>query len=283
MLTLHNVRKRFGNVTAVDGLSLAVRPGEVFGLLGPNGAGKTTTLSMAVGLIAPSEGTITLEGHGSPLNRAVRARIGIAPQSLALYEGLTGGENLRFFGRIAGLSGERLRTRVRAVLDEVGLADRAGDAVGGYSGGMQRRLNLAVAMLHEPPLLMLDEPTAGVDPQARHSILELVLKLRGQGRTVIYTTHYMEEAQRLCDRVAIMDHGRILALGAIDELVARHGGHSTLHLQRGEAAERLQTADPLRELSRILAGGSATLTGVQIERPSLESVFLNLTGRSLRD
>ena len=281
MLTLSNVRKSYGKLVAVDGLSLSIRKGELFGLLGPNGAGKSTTVSLAVGLLAPDAGTVTIEGHGDPVEPEVRRRIGVAPQALALYDLLTGEENLRFFGQVYDLSGARLAERVKWSLDFVGLTDRRGDRVGGYSGGMKRRLNLAAALMHDPELLLLDEPTVGVDPQSRNKIFESIEALHRDGRTIIYTTHYMEEAERLCDRVAIVDAGKLLALGTLDELLAAHGGPPTLIVQSNGEEHRLQTAEPLAELNRI-----ATRTPIerfQMERPTLEQVFLRLTGRSLRD
>jgi ABC-2 type transport system ATP-binding protein len=279
VLRLDSLAKRFGNVQAVSGLSLSVRRGEVLGLLGPNGAGKSTTLSMAIGLIAPDAGTVEYEGLGSPRSASVRARIGYAPQSLALYDELTGTENLRFFARLQGI--RRIRERVDAALERVQLSARAGDRVRTYSGGMQRRLNLAVALLNDPEFLLLDEPTAGVDPQSRNNILELVRSLADEGRTVVYTTHYMEEAARLCHRIAVMDHGRILDVGPLGDLLARHGGATSLVVERGEATERKLVADPVRELGELLAAGG--VTGVRVEPPDLETVFLSLTGRSLRD
>jgi ABC-2 type transport system ATP-binding protein len=287
VLTLTGVRKAFGSTVAVDGLSLQVRAGEVFGFLGPNGAGKTTTISIAIGLLAPDAGTVDLGGHGSPTLPAVRARIGIAPQALALYDGLSARENLEFFARLYGVPSADRRRRADELLALVGLADRAGHRVATYSGGMKRRINLAAALVHDPPLVLLDEPTAGVDPQSRNAILDIVRSLRDRGRTVVYTTHYMEEAQRLCDRVAIIDHGRLLACGTVDELIGRHGGESLVTVQHGAGLEgepreeRFHTSEPIGELTRRMAGGG--VVGVKIDRPSLESVFLQLTGRSLRD
>ncbi|MCC6678044.1 MAG: ABC transporter ATP-binding protein [Phycisphaerales bacterium] len=285
MLELRDLRKSFGPHTAVDGLSLSVARGEVLGFLGPNGAGKSTTIGMAVGLLRPDSGTVELEGLGPPTSPAVRARLGLAPQSLAIYDDLTGRENLAFFGKLQGLSGEPLRRRIAESLELVGLAPRAGDRAGTYSGGMKRRLNLAAAIVHDPPMLLLDEPTAGVDPQSRNSILDLVRELAARGKTVIYTTHYMEEAQKLCSRVAIIDHGKLLAVGPVEELVSRFGGESVVTIRRGpgeDAAEELiRTADPVAELQRALSAGG--VTGVRIDRPDLETVFLSLTGRRLRD
>ena len=249
MLTFTDVRKSFGPTVAVDGLSLSVRKGEVLGLLGPNGAGKSTSVSLAVGLLAPDSGSVTIDDAGSPADPAVRQRIGVAPQALAIYELLSGDENLRFFGQMYGLSGAALDARVAWCLDFVGLTDRRKDRTGGYSGGMKRRLNLAAALVHDPELLLLDEPTVGVDPQSRNSIFESIEALQREGRTIIYTTHYMEEAARLCNRIAIIDHGRLLALGTVDDLISAHGGEAT----------------------------------VVVQGPTLEKAFLTLTGRSLRD
>ncbi len=281
MLRLRDLRKSFGQTVAVDGLSLEIKRGEVFGLLGPNGAGKTTTISMAIGLLTPDSGSVELEGFGSPRELAARAQIGVAPQALALYDALSGEENLRFFGKLYGLSGSTLASRVNAALEAVGLAARGKDRLSAYSGGMARRLNLAVAILHNPAILLLDEPTAGVDPQSRSSILDLVRAMKDQGRTVVYTTHYMEEAQRLCDRVGIVDRGKLLALGTVDDLIKSHGGRTVVHLERAGVTEKIPTSDPVRTMGEVLARGD--VDGVRIERPDLEAVFLSLTGRSLRD
>ena len=281
MLTLDNVRKRYGTLTAVDGLSLTVRRGEVFGLLGPNGAGKSTTVGLSVGVIAPDSGRVVIEGAGDPRQPAVRARIGVAPQALAIYDLLSGAENLRFFGEIYGVDGSRLAERVRWALNFVGLTDRGGDAAGEYSGGMKRRLNLAAAIVHDPGLILLDEPTVGVDPQSRNAIFDNIEALNRDGRTVIYTTHYMEEAERLCDRIAIIDAGRLLALGTLDELMAAHGGPPTLVVRTADGEIRTQTPDPLAELNRVAS--TATIRDFHVERPTLEHVFLRLTGKSLRD
>jgi ABC-2 type transport system ATP-binding protein len=281
MLRLEQVQKRYGTTIAVDGLSLDVRRSEVLGLLGPNGAGKSTTVSLAVGLLSPDAGRVEIAGVGDPRRPAVRARLGVAPQALALYETLTGEENLRFFGRVYGLTGGALTRRVREGLEFVGLSDRARDRIQHYSGGMKRRLNLAAALVHEPELVLLDEPTVGVDPQSRHQIFENILALKRQGRTVIYTTHYMEEAERLCDRVAIVDKGRLLALGTVPELLAAHGARPVLVVRTDRGDIRLETSDPLAELNRLAALGS--VHSFNLERATLEQVFLHLTGRSLRD
>jgi ABC-2 type transport system ATP-binding protein len=281
VLTLSHVRKSFGKIVAVDGLSLSVRKGEILGLLGPNGAGKSTSVSLSVGLLAPDAGTVNVDGHGNPADPAVRMKIGVAPQALALYDLLTGKENLRFFGEVYGLGGRLLDERVKWGLEFVGLTDRQDDRVGGYSGGMKRRLNLAAAVIHDPELLLLDEPTVGVDPQSRNKIFESIEALHRQGRTIIYTTHYMEEAERLCDRIAIIDGGKLLALGTLAELLTQHGGAPTLMVKTNGEVRRVQVADPLAELNRVAA--SATIEAFQMERPTLEQVFLSLTGRSLRD
>ncbi len=281
VLELRDLRKSFGSTLAVDGLSLSVRTGEVLGLLGPNGAGKTTTIGMAIGLIAPDSGSVSLSGRGSPAEPAVRHLLGVAPQALALYDDLSAEENLAFLAGLYGMPADLRRARVNAVLDLVGLTQRRADRVKGFSGGMKRRLNLAAAILHDPPVLLLDEPTAGVDPHSRNSILDLVRELKSRGTTIVYTTHYMEEAQRICDRVAIMDKGRLLSLDSVDRLIAAHGGHSVVTSITSNGETRTQTADPVKEIASILAQGD--VQEVRIERPDLESVFLNLTGRSLRD
>ncbi|MEZ5288469.1 MAG: ABC transporter ATP-binding protein [Vicinamibacterales bacterium] len=281
MLTLDEVRKRYDTVTAVDGLSLAVRPGEVLGLLGPNGAGKSTTVALAVGLLEPDAGRVTIAGYGGPADPRVRAHIGVAPQALAIYDLLSGAENLRFFGEVYGLSGSRLDGRVRACLEVAGLTDRAADRAGTYSGGMKRRLNLAAALVHDPELLLLDEPTVGVDPQSRNAIFDAIEALHREGRTIIYTTHYMEEAERLCDRIAIVDRGRLLALGTLDELLSAHGGPPTLVVRTERGEERHEADDPLATLTRIAA--VTRVLEFRVERQTLEQVFLHLTGRRLRD
>ncbi|HLA77159.1 MAG TPA: ABC transporter ATP-binding protein [Vicinamibacteria bacterium] len=281
MLRLSNLEKRFGEVTAVDGLSLSVRQGEIFGLLGPNGAGKTTTVHMAMGLLAPDAGSVEIEGHGAPTTAAVRTKLGLAPQALAVYDGLTGEENVRFFASLYGLRGGRLRERVAWALDFVGLADRKADRAEAYSGGMKRRLNLAAAVVHDPELILLDEPTVGVDPQSRNLILDNIVSLRRDGRTIVYTTHYMEEAERLCDRVAILDRGRLLAEDTVMNLIAAHAGAPVLVTEIEGRELRVETPDPVGELSRLAAQGP--VGRFYVERPSLEQVFLHLTGRQLRD
>jgi ABC-2 type transport system ATP-binding protein len=279
VLALRDIRHRFGTTVAVDGLSLEVRAGEVFGFLGPNGAGKSTTMAIATGLLAPDSGTVDLLGLGSPQNAEVRRRLGLAPQEIALYGELSARENLEFLARLYGVRSPRARADELLALVE--LSARGADRVSGYSGGMKRRLNLAAALVHDPQLVLLDEPTAGVDPQSRNRILELVRGLAADGRTVVFTTHYMEEAAKVCDRVGIVDHGRMLDIGTVAELVARHGGKSAVTVERDGAESRVLTDDPVGEVARQLAAGG--ITGVRVERPDLETVFLSLTGRSLRE
>jgi ABC-2 type transport system ATP-binding protein len=310
VLVCRDLRRRYGQRLAVDGVGFRVDPGETYGLLGPNGAGKTTTISMICGLLRRDGGEVTVAG--ASLDRdpgAVKAAIGYVPQDIALYPDLSGGENLRFWGRMQGLSGHELAARVDAVLEVVGLADRARDKVADYSGGMQRRLNIGAGLLHRPRLLVLDEPTVGVDPQSRNAILENVEALRGEGAAVLYTTHYMEEAERLCDRVGIIDQGRLIAEGTRRELVAQIGERDRIELAAsgdlvGLAAGWRRTLDGVDEAT-VVAGGlhlvardgrrllpkllelaeaaGVEVTSVEVLEPDLEAVFLHLTGKALRD
>jgi ABC-2 type transport system ATP-binding protein len=251
---------------------------------------------MLVGALKPDGGTVAIDGDGDPRRPGIRLRMGNAPQALALYNELTAEENLRFFARLYRLRGSRLKDRVTWALDLAGLQDRKQDAVKTFSGGMKRRLNLACALVHDPPIVLLDEPTVGVDPQSRNLIFERIELLKSEGRTIVYTTHYMEEAQRLCDRVAIIDHGKILDLGTVDELINRHGGHAvvTAELEASPDASarlpgklegldlRFESGQPLQEIARLSSAGLKFRT-LRVDRPDLESVFLNLTGRRLRD
>ena len=281
MLVLSHIVKRYGARVAVDDLSLDVQPGEILGLLGPNGAGKSTTMHVAVGLLRPDAGSVTIGGRGSPASPEARRVLGLAPQNLAVYDLLSGEENLAFFGRLQGLSGEALRSRVEAALTFAGLQERRADRVDAYSGGMKRRLNIAAAILHEPELVLLDEPTVGVDPQSRNAIFDSIEALKARGRTLLYSTHYMEEAERLCDRVAIIDAGRVLAIDTVRGLVARHGGAPRLHVRAAGRDIVLDTREPLEELNRIAA--ATPIESFRVEAPTLEQVFLALTGRTLRD
>jgi ABC-2 type transport system ATP-binding protein len=296
MVEVRQLRKAYGSLQAVDGISFEILPHETFGLLGPNGAGKTTTLHMLVGLLRPDSGEIHINGCPDPGRPGVRQGIGVAPQALSLYEELTATENLRFFGRLYGLRGRDLAARVRAGLERAELVDRARHQVRTYSGGMKRRLHLACALLHDPQVLLLDEPTIGVDPQARHHILDDIQRLKDQGCTTILTTHYIEEAERLCDRVAIMDHGRILAMDTVSNMIRRYGSRAIVQAELehvpddapalpGAVRGRTLTFEsdhPFEALKNLAAAG-IVLRNLAIERPSLETVFLNLTGRRLRD
>jgi ABC-2 type transport system ATP-binding protein len=294
LIRVQQLKKRYGERTAVDNIAFEVSRGQTFGFLGPNGAGKTTTISMLVGLLAPDEGQIEIAG-GDPSSLDTRMRLGVAPQALSLYDNLSGEENLRFFGSLYRLTGSRLRERVAWALGLAGLTDRAKDKVAAYSGGMQRRLNIAVAMLHDPQVLLLDEPTVGVDPQSRNHILETISGLARNGLTIIYTTHYMEEAERLCQQIAIMDQGRILANESKDQLLNRYGGDAKVKVVLAGSPIGVQLpADPQNgvlefrssksfdDLSELRQQG-VEFSEVHIGKPDLENVFLNLTGRSLRD
>lgn len=294
MILISEISKSFGSLVAVDGISLEIHEGEAFGLLGPNGAGKTTTLSMLVGLIAPDSGSVKLKGE-SPTDASVREDIGIAPQSLSLYEELTARENLRFFGQLYARSQAKLKERIEWSLEFASLSDRQNDLVKTFSGGMKRRLNMAVALIHDPHVILFDEPTVGVDPQSRNHIFDCIDQLKSLGRTVIYTTHYMEEAQRLCDRIAIMDRGRILAMDSVEQLLHEYGGDSTVEGELDTAADssgcpgvkddgtfQFRAQNPLQEVVRMSENG-ITFKTLQIREPDLETVFLSLTGRTLRD
>jgi ABC-2 type transport system ATP-binding protein len=303
------LRKRFGDRQAVDGVGFSIAPGETYGLLGPNGAGKTTTISMVCGILRRDEGEVFIGGRPfDPSATALKAEIGYVPQDLAIYPDLSAQENLRFFGRLYGLGGSDLNTRVEEVLAIVDLADRARERTSQYSGGMKRRLNIAIGLLHRPSLLILDEPTVGVDPQSRNAILSSVEALSAAGMGILYTTHYMEEAERLCDRVGIVDEGRIIAEGTRRELVALIGELDRVRLVASgdlaaaavvaraiagvrEASNRDGEIDLLVEEARSLlprlletiTGKGVTIRSVEVIEPDLESVFLHLTGKALRD
>ena len=284
MLLFDHVSKRFGDLCAVDDLSFELEPGEVFGLLGPNGAGKTTAINMAVGLLEPDEGVVRFADEAfdrDPRQARNRRALGLAPQTIALYEELSAADNLSFFGRLQGLRGADLDARVAACLEFADLGDVAKKAVSKFSGGMKRRLNLAVAIIHDPDVILLDEPTVGVDPQSRNAIFDRVEQLRDNGKQIVYTTHYMEEAQRLCDRVAIIDRGRLMALDTVPALIAEHGGPGNLVIHAGDREERHETTNPLGTLADLQK--QQAIDHFQYLPPDLETVFLNLTGRALRD
>ena len=309
MLECRDLRKSFGELKAVDGLSFRIAAGETYGLLGPNGAGKTTSISMAVGLMEREGGEVLLDGASlSPGTTKLKAKIGLVPQDLAIYPDLTARENLRFFGRLYDMPRAALRSRVDEVLEIIGLSDRADDRADTFSGGMKRRLNIGIGLLHAPRLLVLDEPTVGVDPQSRNAILESIERLGSEGLAVLYTTHYMEEAERLCDRIGIIDRGQIKAEGTRRELAQIVSQHDRVRLsatgplQAGaEALGRIagvqqvdvadgtidvlveQAGNTLMALLSALNDAGVSITGVEIDEPNLEAVFLHLTGRSLRD
>lgn len=295
-IEVKGLRKTYGPTVAVEGISFEVKAGECFGLLGPNGAGKSTTIHCVVGALRPDSGEVRIDGETDPTRPVVRRKIGVTPQSIAVYDDFSAVENLEFFGKLYGMGGQMLKERIEMALEFSGLTSRRKDRVSTYSGGMQRRLNLVCGILHDPPVILLDEPTVGIDPQSRNLIFENIEALKRLGRTIVYTTHYMEEAQRLCDRVAIIDQGKILALDTVENLLRTHGGASTVEVEfahrpatlgdvEGEwdgARLRVQTKRPMDVLSRV-AKEEAAFINVSIQRASLESVFLSLTGRKLRD
>jgi ABC-2 type transport system ATP-binding protein len=299
----------YGTFQAVKGISFSIPAGEIFGLLGPNGAGKSTTLSVLAGLNSPTSGHIWINGVKVNGNLSqVKKQLGLVPQEIALYPSLSAVENLQFFARIYGLKGQQLTQRVKQVLEMVQLSERANDPIRTYSGGMKRRVNLAAGLLHKPSLLFLDEPTVGVDPQSRNAIFESIQTLNREGMTVIYTTHYMEEAERLCQRVAILDHGQIIAMDTPNNLIQRLGqGRIQLEIADGKVelvSQALQSLPLAQKVIRreqridfqthapqqalvsifeIIERLGASVTSFQIINASLESVFLNLTGKSLRE
>jgi ABC-2 type transport system ATP-binding protein len=308
LLRADQLSKRFGELVAVDRVSLEVREGEIYGLLGPNGAGKTTTLSMICGLLKPDGGSVLIDGADFWVNpQGARRIMGVVPQEIALYEELSGRENLEFWGRMAGLKPREARQRAGELLAALSLADRARDPVKKYSGGMKRRINLGCALLHRPRLLLLDEPTVGIDPQARLNILEFIKGLVADGAAILYTTHYLEEAETLCHRVGIIDHGRVLAEGTLAEL-QRGLGDARIFVMEGQfggaapeawpgfrekfriiqqsdrqlVVAAIEARDPADCLKQLLAL-PIQLENVTLKRPSLNDVFLQLTGRELRE
>lgn len=308
MLQVDNLTKSFNGKIAVDHISFEVNRGEIFGFLGPNGAGKSTTINMICSLLKPDSGSIRIDGiELDPDKPAFRKSLGVVPQDIALYQEINAVQNLSFWGELYGLKGAVLKDRIDAVLTLFGLKDRAKEKVKNYSGGMKRRLNMAAGMLHTPELLLLDEPTVGIDPQARHNILDVVKQIANEGTTVLYTTHYMEEAEELCNRLAIIDYGRILASGTRESITKIVGENRLLKINgvfTAAAAEHLPIEIPnltlisLRENEVVyslpaqfgagqfleqLGKSGFSIENLSIKEPSLDSVFIKLTGRELRD
>jgi len=302
-IDVSNLHKKYGNHTALNSISFQVRPGICFGLLGPNGAGKSTTMKIISGILQPNSGSLRVFGIDAVKEAAkVRNIIGYVPQGITLYEKLSAYDNLKFFGEMYGLKGSQLKERISTVLTQVGLLDRAKDAVGTFSGGMMRRVNIAAALLHRPKLLVLDEPTVGIDPQSRNHIFEMIRKLKQEGVSIIYSTHYMEEVEALCEELAIIDHGSVIAQGVLHELLMQHGTNSvyvetdkqtaisfdsipgtvTAH-EEGWIIDTDDTLTTMNRVSELCLQQQAKVTRLEIVQPSLETVFLNLTGTSLRD
>ncbi len=307
MLQVNDLVKKFNGKTAVDHVSFHVNRGEIFGFLGPNGAGKTTTINMICSLLKPDQGTILLDGHDLYNSNQARAKMGVVPQDIALYEDLSARDNLAFWGKLYGMKGISLNARIQELLDFFELAERSKEKIKNFSGGMKRRLNLAAGIIHRPELLLLDEPTVGIDPQARKHILEAVKSIAESGTTIIYTTHYLDEAEKLCDSLAIIDHGKMLTTGTLEDIVKIVGENRLLKINGTFSAEIAKSlTDKVEALSIISVTDNQVLyslpskygtgqfiemltsTGIQIENlsikePSLDSVFIKLTGRELRD
>jgi ABC-2 type transport system ATP-binding protein len=309
LIETKGIKKYYKKVRAVDGIGLEVRQGEILGILGPNGAGKSTAISVISSLIRPDEGDVFFKGESILKNpAAIRRVMGIVPQEVALYPDLSAAENLKFFGKLYGLRGEKLKTRMQEVLDLLELNGRAKDAVKNYSGGMKRRVNIGAALLHHPEVLIMDEPTVGIDPQSRSHILDTVKALNKKGMTIIYTSHYMEEVEQLCDRIYVMDHGKVIASGTKEDLKNLMGGDDIVSLQTDRASEgflkelrgnlKVKNADQkgnsitlmvqkdcdiLSDIFEAASRNGVKLKSLDIKTPTLEDVFLYLTGRGLRD
>jgi len=309
LLKIENLSKNFGSIKAVDDISFQVNKGEVLGLLGPNGAGKSTTISIISTLIPPAKGKILFEGKNILTEpKAIRRKLGVVPQDIALYPTLTGYENLAFWGNMYGLRGSELKNRINEVAEVIGLNGRLKDKVDKYSGGMKRRLNIGAALLHKPELLIMDEPTVGIDPQSRNHILDTVLELNRQGMTIIYTSHYMEEVEHLCRRICIMDQGRIIASGTQEELVELIKGETQISLtldkkdlsilEKLKEIEGVTGAEQVQEMIAVTGANvdlmladiiakvtehERRISSIDVKKPNLEAVFLHLTGKALRD
>lgn len=303
ILEVKDLQKSFGSKLALDHVSFSVSAGSCFGLLGPNGAGKSTTMRLIAGIDSYEKGSIKL--FGEPLtenDKNVQKQIGYVPQTISLYEKLTAMDNLTFFGEMYGLKGKLLKERIQEVLTHTGLLDRAKEPVKNFSGGMKRRINIAAALLHKPRLLILDEPTVGIDPQSRNHIFEMIRDLKKEGVTVIYSTHYMEEVEALCDDIAIIDHGKVVTQGDLSELFEKHAikaiyietegadptvfedeSLSAVPKGRGYIIETEKPLQTMEKLIKLAENSPWSIKGLEMMRPSLESVFLSLTGTTLRD
>jgi ABC-2 type transport system ATP-binding protein len=305
MIVISNLTKRYKDLTALDGISLEIKDNELFGLLGPNGAGKSTTMNLIAGYISPDEGEIRINGKiVSKDNIKIKYKIGLAPQSLAIYEEISAEDNLKIFGSLYGISKGELKEIIKEKLNFVGLYERRKDLVKNYSGGMKRRLNMIAGLLHSPQVFLCDEPTVGVDPQSRNSIFEFLQKLNSEGMTIIYTTHYMEEAERMCQRIAIIDIGKIIAQGTLDELLNLLPFKETISIAKNEITGNkqvvfekfglLKTENEKIELKMnqdiklskffsAIEENGISYNFIDFHKPTLEELFLNLTGRRLRD
>lgn len=308
MIRVENLSKSYGELKAVDGVSFDIQDGELFGFLGPNGAGKTTTLSMISGLLKPDSGTVWMHEINvweTPI--PAKRMMGLVPQELAIYEELTAQENLEFWGSLYNLSRSQLKSNITDILEKVGLTDRAKEAVSRFSGGMKRRLNLAIGLVHQPKIVLMDEPTVGIDPQARNNILDIIREIAKAGTTILFTTHHLEEAESLCERIAIMDHGQILDVGTVQELAQITGDGDVVTLSGTFTSSTLKSALSsdhidfinvsdgvatfnlknnhfgIAQVIQALSEAKIEIQDISIQKPSLESVFLKLTGRELRD
>lgn len=309
ILEISQVSKNYKDLKAVDDLSFTIKEGEIFGLLGPNGAGKSTTISMISTLITPETGDVFYKGESIIKNpQSIQKDLGLVPQEIALYPSLSGYDNLKFWGHVYGLRGKELSSRMKEIGEIIGLSDRLKDKVEKYSGGMKRRLNIGVALLHKPKLLIMDEPTVGIDPQSRNHILNTVKMLNKEGMTIIYTSHYMEEVEELCDRICIMDKGRLLANGTKDELIKIVNGREKIDILFMDLTDEVinkikslsyideatvesnkmeilseKAESLLEDLIQITKGSKTKIVSIDVKKPTIETVFLHLTGRALRD
>ncbi|OPJ56793.1 ABC transporter ATP-binding protein [Alkalithermobacter paradoxus] len=309
LLKVENLSKEFNSIKAVNGINFEVNSGDILGLLGPNGAGKSTTISMISTLIRPSSGDILYKGESIVKNpKIIQKNLGVVPQEIALYPTLSGYENLKFWGNIYGLRGRVLKERIDEISEIIGIKDRLKDKVEKYSGGMKRRINIGASILHKPEILIMDEPTVGIDPQSRNHILQTILDLNKQGMTIIYTSHYMEEVEQLCNKISIMDKGKIIACGTKEELIQIIKDNNKITLRFDDVTDTLiqniKTIDYIKEVKvegedivvlsdnannifkdiiNKLSQLDSEILSIEVEKPNLETVFLHLTGRALRD